>query len=122
VLGYRLLRVIQNCLTILRLYNPHEPQGFGSSHLVLADSTKHCDSSEIESLADRSCDLDTNPSLAIDQKWDLWQDISKKLEEAIDRANNGNPTPRKFIRFHIHEHNSNIGRSDNDQELLDKLK
>jgi hypothetical protein len=46
----------------------------------------------------------------------------KNLDNAIDQANNGNPTLRKFIRFHPHEDISNIGLSDKDQELLDKLK
>jgi hypothetical protein len=46
----------------------------------------------------------------------------KNLDDAIAQAKNGNPTLRKFIRFCPHEDNPNIGLSDNDQELLDKLK
>jgi hypothetical protein len=46
----------------------------------------------------------------------------KNLDDAIVRAKNGNPTLRKFIRFRPHEDNTNIGVSDKDQELLDKLK
>jgi hypothetical protein len=46
----------------------------------------------------------------------------KNLDDAIDRAKNGNPTLQKFIRFLLHEDNPNIGLSDKDQELLDKLK
>jgi hypothetical protein len=46
----------------------------------------------------------------------------KNLDDAIDWAKNENPTLRKFIHFHPHEDNSNIGLSDKDQELLDKFK
>jgi hypothetical protein len=46
----------------------------------------------------------------------------KNLDNAIDRAENGNRTLRKFIRFRPYEDNPNIGLPDNDQELLDKLK
>jgi hypothetical protein len=45
----------------------------------------------------------------------------KNLEDAIDWAENGNPTLRKFIRFRRYEDNPNIGLSDKDQELLDNL-
>jgi hypothetical protein len=46
----------------------------------------------------------------------------KNLDDAIAWAKNGNPTLLKFIPFHPHEDNPNIGLSDKDQELLDKLK
>jgi hypothetical protein len=46
----------------------------------------------------------------------------KNLDDAIDQAENRNPILRKFIRFYLHEDNPNIGLSDKDQELLDKLK
>jgi hypothetical protein len=46
----------------------------------------------------------------------------KNLDDAIARAENGNPTLRKFIRFCLHKDNLNIGVSEKDQELLDKLK
>jgi hypothetical protein len=46
----------------------------------------------------------------------------KNLDDAIDRAENGNPTLRQFIHFRSHEDNPNIGLSDQDQKLLDKLK
>jgi hypothetical protein len=45
----------------------------------------------------------------------------KNLDDAIARAENGNPTLRKFICFRPHEDNPNIGLSDMDQELLDTL-
>jgi hypothetical protein len=47
--------------------------------------------------------------------------IVNNLDNAIDWAKNGNPILRKFIRIFPHEDNPNIGLSDNDQELLDKL-
>jgi hypothetical protein len=46
----------------------------------------------------------------------------KNLDDAIDQAENGNLTLRKFICFDPHNDNSNIGLSDKYQELLDKLK
>jgi hypothetical protein len=46
----------------------------------------------------------------------------KNLDNAIARPVNGNPTLRKFIRFHPHEDNPNIGLSDTDQKHLNKLK
>jgi hypothetical protein len=46
----------------------------------------------------------------------------KNPDDAIDLAKNENPTLHKFIRFRPHEDNLNIGLSDTDQELLDKLK
>jgi hypothetical protein len=46
----------------------------------------------------------------------------KNLNDSIDRAENRNSTLRKFICFCPHEDHSNIGLSDKDQELLDKLK
>jgi hypothetical protein len=46
----------------------------------------------------------------------------KNLDDVIARGENGNPTLRKFICFRLHENNLNIGLSDKDQELLDKLK
>jgi hypothetical protein len=46
----------------------------------------------------------------------------KNLDDAIDRAENGNPTLCKFIHFHPYKNNPNIGHFDKDQELLDKLK
>jgi hypothetical protein len=58
----------------------------------------------------------------IDQKPDLWEWIVNNLDDAIARAENGNPTLCKFIRFRPHKDNPNIGHSDKDQELLDKLK
>jgi hypothetical protein len=58
----------------------------------------------------------------IEHNRNLWKWIMKNLDDAIDRAKNGNLTLRKFIRFHLHEDNSNIGLSDKDQEVLDKLK
>jgi hypothetical protein len=45
----------------------------------------------------------------------------KILDNAIAGAENGNPTIPKCIRFCPHEKNPNIGLSDQDQELLDKL-
>jgi hypothetical protein len=46
----------------------------------------------------------------------------KNIDDAIAWAENGNAILRKFIRFHLHEDNPNIGLFDKDQELLDKLK
>jgi hypothetical protein len=46
----------------------------------------------------------------------------KNLDDAINLAENANPTPHKFIHLHPHEDNPNIRLSDKDQELLDKLK
>jgi hypothetical protein len=46
----------------------------------------------------------------------------KNLDNGIARAKNRNPKLCKFIRFCLHEDNPNIGLSDKDQELLDKLK
>jgi hypothetical protein len=46
----------------------------------------------------------------------------KNLDDAIDGDKNRNPTLCKFIRCCLHEDNTNIGLSDKDQELLDKLK
>jgi hypothetical protein len=60
--------------------------------------------------------------LTIEQKQDLWEWIVKNLDDAIAWAKNGNPTLCKFIHFHPHKDNPNIGLSDKDQELLDKLK
>jgi hypothetical protein len=58
----------------------------------------------------------------IGQKRDLWEWIVKNLDDTIAQAKNGNPTLCKFIHFCPYEDNSNIGLSDKDQELLDKLK
>jgi hypothetical protein len=44
------------------------------------------------------------------------------LDNIIDRADNGNPTLLKFFRLRRDEDNPNIGLSDNNQDLLDKLK
>jgi hypothetical protein len=44
------------------------------------------------------------------------------LGDAIDQAKNGNPILCKFIRFPPYKDNTNIGLSDKDQELVDKLK
>jgi hypothetical protein len=46
----------------------------------------------------------------------------KNLDDAITQAENGNQILRKFIHFHSRKDNPNIGLSDMDQELLDKLK
>jgi hypothetical protein len=46
----------------------------------------------------------------------------KNLDNAIEWVKNGNPILYKFIRFCPHKNNPNIGLSDKDQELLDKLK
>jgi hypothetical protein len=46
----------------------------------------------------------------------------KNVDDAIARAENGNSTLHKFIRFCPHKDNPNIGLSDKDQDLLDKLK
>jgi hypothetical protein len=46
----------------------------------------------------------------------------KNLDDAIAQAENENQTLRKFIHFCSHKDNPNIGLSDKDQELLDKLK
>jgi hypothetical protein len=46
----------------------------------------------------------------------------KNLGDAIDWAENGNPTLCKFICFCPHQDNPKIRLSDKDQELLDKLK
>jgi hypothetical protein len=43
------------------------------------------------------------------------------LDNAIFRAENENWTLHKFIRFRPHEDTPNIGLSDKDRELLDKL-
>jgi hypothetical protein len=58
----------------------------------------------------------------IEQKWDLWEWILKNLTEAIAPAENRDSILHKFIPFSPHEDNPNIGLSDKDQELLDKLK
>jgi hypothetical protein len=47
---------------------------------------------------------------------------AKNLDDASAQAKNGNPTLCKFIPFCPHDNNLNIGHSDKDQELLDKLK
>jgi hypothetical protein len=46
----------------------------------------------------------------------------KNLDNAIDWAENRNPTFHRFIRFCPHKDKPNIGLSDKDQEHLDKLK
>jgi hypothetical protein len=46
----------------------------------------------------------------------------KSLDDAIDHAENKNISLCKFIRFYPNEDNPNIGLSDKNQELLDKLK
>jgi hypothetical protein len=46
----------------------------------------------------------------------------KNLDDTITRAENGNPTLRKFICFCPHKDTPDIGLSDKDQKLLDKLK
>jgi hypothetical protein len=58
----------------------------------------------------------------IEQKRYLRQSIIKYLDDAIDRAENGNLIDHKFTRFCPHKDNPNIGVSDTDQELLDKQK
>jgi hypothetical protein len=45
----------------------------------------------------------------------------KYLYNSIDRGKNGNATLCKFICFHLHEDNPNIGLSDKDPESLSKL-
>jgi hypothetical protein len=46
----------------------------------------------------------------------------KNLNNVIGQAENANPRLRKFLSFCPHNDNPNIDLSDNDQELLDKLK
>jgi aminopeptidase-like protein len=46
----------------------------------------------------------------------------KNLDNAIDWAENGNPTLRKVLRFCLYEDNPDIRLFNKDQELLDKLK
>jgi hypothetical protein len=58
----------------------------------------------------------------IEPKCQLKEWIVKNLDNAIDRAENRNPTLRKFNNFHPHDDNPNIDLSDKDQERLDKLK
>jgi hypothetical protein len=58
----------------------------------------------------------------IGQKPDVCEWIMKNLDNAIDQAENRNPTLCKCICFHLYEDNPNIGLSDKDQELLGKLK
>jgi hypothetical protein len=57
----------------------------------------------------------------IEQKPDLLELILKNLDDTFDQAENANPILRKLICLHPHEDNPNIGLSDKDQELLDKL-
>jgi hypothetical protein len=90
--------------------------------VVFSDSTKCLESTKIESPADLPLNLDGDAPWTIEQKWDLWEWIVKNLDDAIDRAENRNLTLRKFIRFCSYEDNPNIGISDKDQELLEKIK
>jgi hypothetical protein len=107
---------------ILRLYDPKKHRVYTSRVAVFPDSTKRCESTEIESPTDPPLNLDNNTPWTIEQKRDLWEWIVKNLDDAIARAKNGNRTLCKFIHFRPHKDNHNLGLSDNDQELLDKLK
>jgi hypothetical protein len=90
--------------------------------VVFLDSTKYFESTAIESRADLPLDLDTDAPWMIEHKWNVWEWIVTSLDEAIDQAENGNPTLCKFISFCPHEDNPNIGHSDKHQQLLDTLK
>jgi hypothetical protein len=107
---------------ILRLDDPQKGRVFTSRNVVFPDSTKCLESTEIELPADLTLNLHTDIPWMIDQKRDLWECIVKNLDDAIARAENRNPTHRKFIRFCPHKDTPSIGLSDKDQELLDKLK
>jgi hypothetical protein len=107
---------------ILRLYNPQKHRVCTSRDVVFPDSTKRLESIEIESPANLPLNLDHDIPWTIEQKRDLWEWIVKNLNDAIARAEDGNSTLHKFIRFCPHEDNPNIGLFDKDQELLDKLK
>jgi hypothetical protein len=67
-------------------------------------------------------DLDCEARWTLEQKQDLWEWIAKNLDDRIELAENGYPTMLKFLRFCPHNHDQNIGLSDKDQELFDKLK
>jgi hypothetical protein len=107
---------------ILWLYNPQKYRVFRSKDVVFSESTIRLESITIKSQANLPLDLDDDAPWTIELKWDSWEWIMTNLDDAIDQAENGNPTLRKLIALHLHEANSNIGLSDKDQELLDKLK
>jgi hypothetical protein len=90
--------------------------------VVFPDSTNCLESTEIELPANRPLNLDSDTPGMIEQKRDLWEWIVKNLDDAIAWTDNGNPIIRKFFRFRLHDDQFNIGLSDKDQELLDKLK
>jgi hypothetical protein len=100
---------------ILRLYNLHKRRIFIFRDIIFPHSSKYLDSNEIKSPPNLPCNLDYNAPWTIEYKQDLWEWIVKNLDNAIDWAEDGNPTLRKLIHFDPHEDNSDIGLSDKDQ-------
>jgi hypothetical protein len=60
--------------------------------------------------------------LRLEYKQDLWEWIVKNHDNMIDQAENDNPILSKVLCFHPYKDNPDIGLSDKDQELLNRLK